>query len=215
MTEAKKRSKPSKAAVKPYEPTPRERAILEAQRARKDKRPSRPNVTASIDGGTSQVTFAHSAPDVALPIFMESLGTADEDFMNGLSMQLLKLAWNGSSVSEQDFKFLLATVAGVEPKDEVEAMLAAQMAAVHNATMASARRLKVAETSQQRETAGRALNKLARTFVAQVEALKRYRTGGEQKVTVEHVTVNDGGQAIVGNVTPGGRGASKKGPETS
>ena len=89
------------------------------------------------------------------------------------------------------------------------------MAAVHNATMASARRLKVAETSQQRETSGRAFNKLARTFVAQIEALKRYRTGGEQKVTVEHVTVNDGGQAIVGNVTPGGRGASKKGTETS
>ena len=36
----------------------------------------------------------------------------------------------------------------------------------------------------------------------QVEALKRYRTGGEQKVTVQHVTVNDGGQAIVGSVSP-------------
>jgi hypothetical protein len=35
----------------------------------------------------------------------------------------------------------------------------------------------------------------------QVEALKRYRTGGEQKVTVEHVTVNQGGQAIVGNIS--------------
>jgi len=31
-------------------------------------------------------------------------------------------------------------------------------------------------------------NKLARTFAAQVEALKRYRTGGEQTVRVEHVT---------------------------
>jgi hypothetical protein len=39
----------------------------------------------------------------------------------------------------------------------------------------------------------RAFNKLARTFAAQLEALKRYRTGGEQKVTVEHVTVNEGG----------------------
>ena len=214
MTEARK-TNPTKALGKPYEPTPREREVLEAQRARKDKRLSRPNVTASIDNGTAQLTFTHSAPDVALPVFMESLGTADEDFMNGLSVQLVKLAWNGSSVNEQDFKFLLSTVAALEPKDEVEAMLAAQMAVVHNATMASARRLKVAETSLQRETSGRALNKLARTFVAQVEALKRYRTGGEQKVTVEHVTVNDGGQAIVGNVTPGGRGASKIRTETS
>ena len=74
----------SKAVVKPYEPTPREREALEAQRARKDKRPSRPNVTASMIDGAAQVTFAHSAPDVALPVFMESLGTADEDFTNGL-----------------------------------------------------------------------------------------------------------------------------------
>jgi hypothetical protein len=29
------------------------------------------------------------------------------------------------------------------------------------------------------------------------------RTGGQQKVTVEHVTVNEGGQAIVGSVTQG------------
>ena len=34
-----------------------------------------------------------------------------------------------------------------------------------------------------------------------MEALKRYRTGGEQKVTVQHVSVSEGGQAIVGNVT--------------
>jgi hypothetical protein len=44
-------------------------------------------------------------------------------------------------------------------------------------------------------------NKLARTFAAQVEALKRYRSGGEQKMTVQHVHVADGGQAIVGNVS--------------
>jgi hypothetical protein len=34
-----------------------------------------------------------------------------------------------------------------------------------------------------------------------MEALKRYRTGGEQTVTVQHVNVGEGGQAIVGNVT--------------
>jgi hypothetical protein len=35
-----------------------------------------------------------------------------------------------------------------------------------------------------------------------MEALKRHRTGGEQKVTVQHVTVNEVGQAIVGAVSP-------------
>jgi hypothetical protein len=33
-----------------------------------------------------------------------------------------------------------------------------------------------------------------------------HRTGGEQKVLVKHVTVNEGGQAIVGNIEGRGRG---------
>jgi hypothetical protein len=45
-----------------------------------------------------------------------------------------------------------------------------------------------------------AFTKLTQTFAAQMEALKRYRTGGEQKAKVQHVTVGDGGQAIVANV---------------
>jgi len=35
----------------------------------------------------------------------------------------------------------------------------------------------------------------------QIEALKRYRAGAEQKVTLQHVSIAEGGQAIVGNVT--------------
>jgi hypothetical protein len=63
----------------------------------------------------------------------------------------------------------------------------------------------------QQDSAERAFNKLARTFAAQVEALKRYRSGGEQKMTVQHVHVAEGGQAIVGNVNaPEGVGGRKK-----
>src|SRR6266567_1886001 len=88
-------------------------------------------------------------------------------------------------------------------------MLGLQMEAVHMATITIARRLANAEFLQQQDSAERAFNKLARTFVSQMEALKRYRTGGEQKVTVQHVSVSEGGQAIVGNVTqnPGGTAA--------
>src|SRR5271166_2537410 len=55
----------------------------------------------------------------------------------------------------------------------------------------------------QQDSAERALNKPARTFTTQIEALKRYRSTGQQKVTVEHVTVQAGGQAIVGTVSHG------------
>ncbi len=53
------------------------------------------------------------------------------------------------------------------------------------------------------ETYERSLNRLARTFAAQMEALKRYRSKGDQRIIVERVTVENGGQAIVGNVGTG------------
>lgn len=40
----------------------------------------------------------------------------------------------------------------------------------------------------------------------QMKALKQYWTSGQQKITVEHVAVNAGGQAIVGVVETGGEG---------
>jgi len=47
-------------------------------------------------------------------------------------------------------------------------------------------------------------NKLSRTYATLLEALNRHRGKGQQKVTVEHVHVHEGGQAIVGNVEGGG-----------
>jgi hypothetical protein len=136
---------------------------------------------------------------------MEALGTTDLDFLDGVLCQLLKVGRDGR-VDERGLNFLLSVIKGVKPRDQVEALLAAQMAAVHAATMTMAFRLGRTETIPQQDSAERAFNKLARTFAAQVEALKRYRSLGDQIVRVEHVTVNQGGQAIVGNVKHGGGG---------
>jgi hypothetical protein len=80
-------------------------------------------------------------------------------------------------------------------------MLAAQMAVVHVASMMMGFRLVHSENVLEQDSTERPFNKLARTFSMQMEALKRYRTGAEQKVTLQNVSVADGGQAIVGNVT--------------
>jgi hypothetical protein len=53
-------------------------------------------------------------------------------------------------------------------------------------------------------------NKLSRTYATLLEALNRHRGKGQQKVTVEHVHVHSGGQAVVGVVEPpGGRDRAK------
>ena len=130
-----------------------------------------------------------------------ALGTADLDFYHGLLAQLASAGSKGGQVNEDELNFMLSVVKGIQPRDQLEAMLAAQMAVVHMATMTIAHRLAHVENIPQQDSAERAFNKLSRTFTTQMEALKRYRTGGEQKVTVQHVSVAEGGQAIVGNVT--------------
>jgi hypothetical protein len=42
--------------------------------------------------------------------------------------------------------------------------------------------------------------KLIRAYCVTIEARRRPRSGGEQKIIVEHVTVNEGAQAIVRSI---------------
>jgi hypothetical protein len=159
------------------------------------------------------IAFDHPDQAAGLVQLMAALGTADRDFCGGIVEQLGDAASYGGKIDERALNFMLSVVKGVKPRDQVETMLVAQMAAVHAAAMNAALQLAQANKLVQQEFAERAINKLTRTFAAQTEALKRYRSGGEANVTVQHVSVSDGGQAIVGNVTaratPGGAAASR------
>jgi hypothetical protein len=177
-------------------------AVAEKQAARSDG----PPMKLKIVDGVLQATFTHADPDLAHILMMADLGTCDPHFMAGVQSQVATIGTYGRQIDEGASNFLLSVVRGVQPRDEMEAMLAVQMGAIHQATMMMARRLNHADNITQQDAAERALNKLARTYATQMEALKRYRTGGQQKVTVEHVTVNPGGQAIVGAVAHGGGG---------
>jgi hypothetical protein len=134
--------------------------------------------------------------------FLGTLGAADPDFARGLLGQMLNTHSQGvDKLDGASLAFMLSVIKGIKPKDQLESMLAAQMAAIHIATMKFAGKLSRVTTILEQDSIERALNKLARTYTTQMEVLKRYRTGGEQNVTVQHVSVSDGGQAIVGNVT--------------
>ncbi|RLJ52143.1 hypothetical protein BCF46_2371 [Litoreibacter meonggei] len=100
--------------------------------------------------------------------------------------------------------FVLSMGAELEPNDAIEAMLVTQMAVTHAAMMTSVGSSLNAKSDQARESYDRITNRLGRTFVTQLEALKKYRKSPSQTIRVEHVTVNAGGQAIVGDVRSGG-----------
>jgi hypothetical protein len=94
------------------------------------------------------------------------------------------------------------------PKDE--------LIAAHNAAMECYRRAMIGEqTFEGRREALNQANKLSRTYAILLEALNRHRGKGQQKVTVEHVHVHSGGQAVVGVVgTLGGRRVRETGEST-
>lgn len=142
---------------------------------------------------------------------LKRLGTAtrNEALAGGLLNQIAILGSHGRRTDEAASNFALGFVDSMEPRDAAEALLLAQMAATHQATMMLARRLNHVETIPQQDAAERALNKLARTYAAQMETLKRYRSKGQQTVRVERVTVESGAQAVVGNVHHGGRGSDE------
>ena len=97
----------------------------------------------------------------------------------------------------------LAIIEGAEPKNEVEGALALQMACTHIAAMGVLARFEgVFHMERRTAVFSSASTKLMRTYVSQVEALRRLRQGGSQLVRVEHVHVHEGAQAIIGNVTP-------------
>jgi hypothetical protein len=197
--------------AKTYEPTPDERSAIDTLQARRKRTPK---LRVTEQKGKSVVSLDH--PDMATgeALLMNTLGTTEPDFLHGIINQLANAACCGPKVNEGAVNFLLSVVKGIDPKDQLETMLAAQMGTVHMLTMTFAWRLANADNIPARQNAEIAFNKFARTFTMRMEALKRYRSTGEQKVTVEHVTVNEGGKAIVGNVAHGGQGASKK-PETT
>jgi len=130
-----------------------------------------------------------------------ALGVADRDAMYGILKQLVKASMNGERPDESNLAFMISMMQSIRPRDAIEAMLAAQMVSVHVMAMRCAYHLASADDIAQQDSATRALGRLARTFPAQIEALNRHRNSGEPAITVQNLSVQDGGKAIVGNVT--------------
>ncbi|WP_155922490.1 hypothetical protein [Mesorhizobium sp. L103C131B0] len=201
--------KPVVAPDSPDALTDAERRAVASFDAREKKRTPLPSfkvkMGASVEGVPhAQVSIDHADVMAGYILQSEAIKSESFAFYDGITQALATLATKGGVTQPKALNFGMAIVAGINPRDQLETMLATQMAAVHMATLTFARRLQGSETIEQQDSNGRTFNKLARTFASQVEALKRYRSKGEQRVIVERVTVERGGQAIVGNVAHGG-----------
>jgi hypothetical protein len=88
----------------------------------------------------------------------------------------------------------------IQAKNSPEKMLAHQLAAVHRVVMDH-----MAFSPSRHDIAGQAkrLNAVARCMSVYQQGLltlRKLRQGGHQRISVQHIQVSDGGQAIVGDV---------------
>lgn len=171
--------------------------------------------TVKSKSGNHTIDFQNPDDCLKFVQFTEAIGTADRD----LQVYLLQQVMTAFKGIEDENKEKIASIAnnalamlnGIQPQDEIEGMLAVQMVGVHNMAMETlGRAILNSQTFAGKETNVNQATKMLRTFIAQMEALKNYRTGGQQKMTVEHVHVNEGGQAIVGMVNQGGGGKNNE-----
>jgi hypothetical protein len=214
----------SKASITPatekpaptLEPTEAEQAEIRALAKRKKARRQAPRFAVhQQEGGPTQMVPAGVHADAAAARVMNAFGITDLDLAERLMMQIITATHLQSSnepVAEANLNAALAAVTGIAPRDEAEAMLATQMVGVHWLAMDLLRK---ANNPALRNDAGNLAVKLLRTFPAQLEALKRYRSAGEQRVVVQHQHVNvtaDQAAVQVNGMAPdpGGRGVVSK-----
>jgi hypothetical protein len=129
-------------------------------------------------------------------------GVSDRDVAFRIIVQMAGLQTTRSDDVDQRLLEALTMLEELKPGNAMESLLAVQMIHVHEAAVKS---LQLATVEGQTEE-GRAANvlravKLVRIFIEMLTAMQKLRgKPTEQRVTVEHVHVHEGGQAIVGAV---------------
>ena len=131
-----------------------------------------------------------------------ALGTTSSDFVNATLAQIQNASRMPSGgISETSVSAVLAFIEAAEPKNEIEAALAIQMACTHAVAMAVLSRAGGANGGDRHVALMASTGaRLLKAFATQVEAMRRLRNGGTQVIRVERIEVSDTAQAIIGNV---------------
>ena len=109
----------------------------------------------------------------------------------------------GLDKTEKDARIVraLELYDSLAPVDAAEGLLAEQMVGTHFAAHECLRRAALPEqTFAGRDMALKHATRLMKLYAEQLAALDKHRGKVQQKVTVEHVHVHSGGQAIVGSI---------------
>jgi hypothetical protein len=119
-------------------------------------------------------------------------GSVDHDFIRGLIVQVMNAtSVEPNKIDATAFHFVHAVLKRYKPSDELEAMQVVQMTAIHEEFMRCVGRLARAKNLLEVDSFERAVNKLARTYTMQMEAIKRHRRSSDRKTTGQQASLAD------------------------
>lgn len=150
----------------------------------------------------TEIAFTFVMDDEELKRFLEPFGCKDPEFVMNALRQVANIGKLGPHVDQSTIDFYFAAIAAIKPRDAIETMLAAQMAALQPLITTAANSLAHAEYfCPEREGEERILTRLSRTFCKVVATFDHHREAGEQKVIVQHTSVGVAGDPHPSNVT--------------
>lgn len=196
-----------------YQPSRSEAAAIKAVKARQQAGHELPAMKLQRDRGAAPaLVFDHADQTVASALLALSLNSISGAFLSLVVHEIKGIAFEKTTGAPDPVvvNACIAMLASLKPQNEAEVLLGLQMFRVHRAMGTAASKLNAATMMPQWQASEQAMNRLGRTYVLQMEALKRLRSTGEQRVVVQRVNVAEGGQAIVGDVRCGGGGGGDR-----
>lgn len=133
-------------------------------------------------------------------LLSKATGTVHKDLARDLIVQALMVLPPRVGEEQHALDAIISALLEIGPRDGLEGMLAVQLISLHRLAM---QHLRKASTEKDPGMAFYRENQAAKTlrlFRSQLEGLFRYRSRGQQKIIVKHVHVNEGGQAVIGNI---------------
>jgi hypothetical protein len=176
-------------------PAPRRKPRRSATKARKTAAATVPSVKIVQDGDGIYLRLDCEDYKKGAELLMKAIGVEDENALYGILEQLAH-ASQSTVGNEKALNSMVSFLIGLKPRDQAEALFAAQMVVVHWNTMEHSRYFGRMISIDQVNVVGGMFIKLGRLFATQIETWRRYRSG-EPNISVQNVSVTDGGQAIV------------------
>lgn len=193
-------------------PNERETAAMTAAKAAQDQRPARARVAlAKLYNGKLEVGPEHNAEGWSA-LLKETLGTRSNSFSEVI-LEQVELACRDRGHREpsaQVDNYALAIFGAIDPQDEWEALMAANIIGSHTMAMEMLGKARHADTREGLGFYVAQHSKLTKSVRTLTETLNKHRSGGKQQVIVRHVYINgnavvgDGAQAVFGQLNGGG-----------